>query len=247
MKISSTIATVISVIIPAIISIISITINWKAIKATKEQNMEINNAQIDAQLVWSTQIDKIQKIRQSTAEFISACYNYMFFSGSFFERHGKLQITFEKLQLFILYFEPDTLEDNYVPITDFCDPHIIAQRSNNIIALAQKIVKLLPEYPTWMAIYNEELASYRKCSVCLSSAVKQNCIKCNLEGDDIPYTPQECENNKKLHAEKCQVNFNKISYTQRLLELLSNTMQIYLKIEMDQVRTRKKENTHKLN
>ena len=35
MKISSTIATVISVIIPAIISIISITINWKAIE--KEQ------------------------------------------------------------------------------------------------------------------------------------------------------------------------------------------------------------------
>ena len=137
MEISSTTATVISVIISAIISIISITINWKALKA-KEQNMEINNAQIDAQLVWSTQIDKIQKIRQSTAEFISACNNYIHFSGSLSEKQEMLQLANEKFQLFILYFEPDIdiNEDNEQKTTDLRNQTTNIGKSNEIVKLA---------------------------------------------------------------------------------------------------------------
>lgn len=242
MEISSTTATVISVIISAIISIISITINWKALKATKEQNMEINNAQIDAQLVWSTQIDKIQKIRQSTAEFISACNNYIHFSGSLSEKQEMLQLANEKFQLFILYFEPDIdiNEDNEQKTTDLRNQTTNIGKSNEIVKLASDILFWLPAYPSLKENLDKCNKSYVKCYLCLYRNQKQDCPKANSYDNDIPFSTCECKEALCNFSKKsCDIQ-KVIHYRYKeQLDLLTEVIRIYLKVEMNQVRVHK--------
>lgn len=79
METSTLFATILSVIK----SIISTIGSYITNKKTQKQNIEINKAQIGEQLVLSTKLDNVNRIRQAAFDFISACQKYMDSNDSF--------------------------------------------------------------------------------------------------------------------------------------------------------------------
>lgn len=231
METSTLFATILSVIK----SIISTIGSYITNKKTQKQNIEINKAQIGEQLVLSTKLDNVNRIRQAAFDFISACQKYMDSNDSFSEKQEKKRIIKEKYLQFTLYLDPAATENDEIPGSDLCDPKAIAESTNKIIALSKKIILYLNYYHDLMDAYNKAYNEYNECYRCLYNGMKRNCIKANIDGDDIPFTNQECEEKLVLHDNQSRGIKKKILELQSSLDLLHETIRIYTKNEMDRI------------
>lgn len=74
-------------------------------RAQEEENKRAEAA-IDANLTANARINWIQNVREATAEFISACYEYVEASENKLQKESWLKVG-EKKALYVLYFGPD--------------------------------------------------------------------------------------------------------------------------------------------
>lgn len=177
----------------------------------------------------------MNRIRDAACDFISACQKYMDSNDSFSEKQENKRIIKEKYFQFTLYLDPAATENDEIPDSDLCDPKTIAESTDKIIALLKKIILYVDYYHDLMDAYNKADNEYKECYSCYCNSVKRNCIKANIDGDDIPYTNQECEEKLVFHDNQSRGIKKKILELQSSLNLLHETIRIYTKNEMDRI------------
>lgn len=255
------IATIIASGVAAITSITSTILAWRSLTLTKvgnEKNLAVNKEiadkvqdaedtrakdQIDANVTWNARIEWIQNVRRVTAEFITACYIFIHSNDcDEAEQNRNLELVHEKKTLLILYFGPDGIEKNKMKAQDICDRETNNTKNEMIVVLIDKLFDQLSAYFLNESNYKKYHKSLVKCIACENAENGKifSCQKECYEGEIIYFTEDNCKalqaDNKKIEnscVERRNNMFNNIN-------LLTEVMRIYLKIEWNNTKNREK-------
>lgn len=236
-------STIIAAIIAAITSFISSILVLYSIHVTKrgnkeniESNKEISKTvqqaedmrtkkQIDANTTWKARVEWIQNVRKITAEFVTSIYKYVHSNPyNECEVHKNLEMVQEKKYLLILFFGPNYIRDEEKGAEHICDKRTNVAKNEMIVDLINSIYNYLQKY-----FHNESLREHYHSNVidcikcksgrqidCMHSESKEDCIKYKNEQSNLE---NECIKTKeKLFHD---------------VELLIESMRIYLKIEWE--------------
>jgi len=255
------IATIIAAGIAAITSIAATILAWRSLIATKvgnEKNLAANKeiankvqeaenirteAQIDANITWNARVEWIQNVRRVTAEFITVCYKFIHSNDcDKDEQNRNLELIQEKKSLLILYFGPDGIEENKKKAQDVCDRSTNNAKNEMIVALINKLFDQLKAYFLNESEYKRYHTGLVDCIACENSENGKiiSCEKDCYEGEMIYFTEDDCKvfqeeykKGEKSCVERRNDLFNNIN-------LLTEVMRIYLKIEWNYTKNRKK-------
>lgn len=242
--------TIIAALIAALASIISSILAGYSIHITKrgnkeniESNKEISSKvqkaedirteiQIDANITWKARVEWIQNVRRVTAEFVTAIYKYIH-SDSYdeYELNKALEIVQEKKCLLILNFGPDEANIDKLRAQNICDINTNNAKNELVVELINSVFKQLRSY-----FPNESLReSYH------SSVIE--CMKCkNSKQSDCMYSESETDctkyKNEQQHEEHKYIKIKEKLFSD--VELLIEAMRIYLKLEWEYTKNRKK-------
>ncbi|WP_373263012.1 hypothetical protein [Hungatella hathewayi] len=249
------IVTIIAAILAFIASIISSILSGYSIHVTKkgnkdniDSNTEISRevqaaenrrieSQIDANIVWNARVEWIQNVRRVTAEFITDCYKYMRENGNSLKE--SLNLIEEKKLLLILYFGPDGNGADPNKASNILDEQTNNAKNNLIVDLINTICNQIKNYhrEEESLKYNKELRS--NCSRCESEMEnKQYLCETNKYGDK--FSEDNCVAYKKELDSKISASYNTIYELYKNINILSETMRIYLKIEWNSAKNREK-------
>lgn len=254
-------ATIIAAGIAALTSILSsilagysIRITKKGIEKNIESNKEISNevqnaesirteAQIDANITWNARVEWIQNVRRVTAEFITACYKYIHSNDcDIDEQNGNLELIQEKKSLLILYFGPDGIEENKKKAQNISDKITNNAKNEMIVDLINKIFEQSRVY------FSNEKECKRchteliKCIACENAENGKliSCVKDEFEGEAEYFTDNDCKTLQK-NLEEDEEKYIKLRRDLfNNIDLLTEAMRIYLKIEWDCTKKRGK-------
>lgn len=254
-------ATIIAAGIAAFTSIISSILAGYSIRVTKkgnEKNIESNKeisikvqeaenkrieAQIDANITWNARVEWIQNVRRITAEFITACYKYIHSDASDKkEQNRNLEFVQEKKSLLILYFGPDGINENKNKAQNICDRITNKAKNEMIVTLINKLFEQLEAYFSNEKLYKTYHTNSVKCFACENAENGKtiSCAKDEYEGEVEYFTEFDCkksqEKNRKLEL-SCIKRREELFYN---INLLTEAMRIYLKIEWNYTKSRLK-------
>lgn len=254
-------ATIVAAVIAALASIFASALTFYSIRVTKRGNKENilsneiiskkvqegedirNEAQIDANITWSARVEWIQNVRRITAEFIVACYKYIQSNkNDEYEQIRNFESIQEKKYLLLLYFGPDDFVENEKKAKDICDKTTNKAKNEMIIDLINKLVEQLRAYFMNEAKYKQYHEDIIKCVACenAESGKVILCEKGTCTDDVENFTENDCkifqkeQESKEKDCKECrQAVFNNIN-------LLTEAMRIYLKVEWNCTKNRKK-------
>ena len=234
-------------------SIISSFCSWYSIKVTErgnreniaanrvlsqevqlEENKRTEN-QIDANIVWSTRVNWIQQVRDLIAEFITVCYQYIQDPDT--STDEKLNLIEEKKLLLTLYFGPDNNTSYQQSASDILDPQTNNAKNTMIIALINTIHNQIKEYRYARHTLNICYIELARCSECEENNSDKKCFcEHNEYGDK--FTKSDCLRCKaNLQAQETK-SYSVITELPANLELLSEAMRIYFKLEWNCAKNR---------
>lgn len=242
-------ATIIAAVIAAVTSCISSLLTLYSIKVTKkgnEKNIESNEeiskkvqeaenkrteAQIDANIVWNARVEWIQNVRRVTAEFITACYKYLQSNeNDKDEQNQNLELIQQQKSLLILYFGPDGTVRNKKKAQDICDKDTNNAKNEMIVDLINKLLSQLKTYFHIKREFDRCHADLVECTRC-ENAKSEKLFLCKKNEDGDKITEDDCKgfqekrkNDEKNYKQQCKDVFANI-------DLLTEAMRIYLKIE----------------
>lgn len=247
--------------VAAITSIISTIFTWHSIKVTKagnEKNLAANKDianlvqkeeniraefQIDADITWNARVEWIQNVRRVTAEFITACYKFIHsIDCDKDEQNRNLELIQEKKSLLILYFGPDGIEDGQKKAQDICDRSTNDAKNDMIVALINKLFDQLKAYFLNESEYKRYHTELVKCIACENSedGKKISCEKDFFEGEIIYFTEDDCKIFQEEFKKGERSCFERRNDLFNNINLLTEAMRIYLKLEWNKTKNRKK-------
>ncbi|KOR55613.1 hypothetical protein FDA33_10520 [Clostridium botulinum] len=251
-------ATIIAAVIAAIASIVSSAFTLHSIRVTKkgneeniESNKEISNkvqeaenirieAQIDANITWNARVEWIQNVRRITAEFITACYKFIHSDAeNQNEQNRNLELIQEKKSLLILYFGPDGTGENKAK--DICDTMTNKAKNEMIVTLINKLFEQLKLYFSEKKAYDRSREELAQCSACENTEHERiyDCVKYQYEGVDINFTESDCKQLQEENQKKQKISMENIKALFDNINLLTEAMRIYLKIEWNCTKSRR--------
>lgn len=255
------IATIIAAGIAAITSIAATILAWRSLIVTKignEKNLAANKeiankvqeaentrteAQIDANITWNARVEWIQNVRRITAELITACYKFIHSSDSDqYEQNRNLELIQEKKLLLILYFGPDGIEENKSKAQDVCDRSTNNAKNEMIVTLINKLFGQLEAYFTNENLYKRYHKALVDCMACENSE-NGKVISCEIdrfESEIIYFTEDDCKAFQKEYKKEEKTCFERRIDLFNNINLLTEAMRIYLKIEWNYTKSRKK-------
>lgn len=246
-------ATIIAAIIAAGASIASAILSFCSVKITRKlnkENIESNQkiskavqeaedkrieAQIDANIVWNARVEWIQNVRRVTADFITACYEYIQTDKKDEEEQKKnLDLIQQNKSLLILYFGPDS--KSTIEQQDILNLETNEAKNNEIVDLINTIFEQAKKY-----FSNKELQ--------LRYVDKVNqCIECEeTYFDDGVYLCQQtidkdgCKERQKGIMDSLNDCEQEDKNFLNNIDLLSEAMRIYLKLEWNKAKNRTRE------
>lgn len=254
-------ATIIAAGMAALTSILSSVLAGYSIRVTKkgnerniESNKEISNrvqeaenirieAQIDANITWNARVEWIQNVRRITAEFITACYKYIHSNASDKdEQNRNLEMIQEKKSLLILYFGPDGIEENKKKAQNICDITTNKAKNEMIVALINRLFEQLRAYFLNESEYERYHTDLVKCIACENAENGKtiSCVKDEYEGEVEYFTELDCKSlqEEQKKGEKSCIERRKYLFDN--INLLTEAMRIYLKIEWNCAKSRGK-------
>lgn len=253
------IATIIAAGIAAVISLVSSGVALHAAnksnkaaaqsnEVTNRTNREIavfeqdeenkrNESQIDANIVWSARVEWIQNVRRATADLLTAINNYIYSDENDVDLvKMNLMSVREKSNLLILYFGPDKVENDKVDLLN---------KGDNI-SKNQHIVKLIEDIYIGCCSYFINIKTMKTCndldSLCKSCRKSGSEYEnCNIYNEHYSNQQQENECSSFINGNlaKCQCVAEQNNKLFSDVDMLTNAMRIYLKIEWNRTKERK--------
>lgn len=214
--------------------------NEEISKKVQEAENKRTEAQIDANIVWNARVEWIQNVRRVTAEFITACYKYVQSNESDKdEQNQNLELIQQQKSLLILYFGPDGTERNKKKAQDICDKDTNNAKNEMIVTLINELFKQLKKYFNVKRELNRCHAESVECKKC-ENAESEKLFLCEkneygdkFTEDDCKASQEERKNNEKNYKQQYNEVFANI-------ELLTEAIRIYLKIEWTCTKNREK-------
>lgn len=252
-------ATIIAAVIAAVASLVSAGIalyNAKDSKKGAAQRDEVNNrtnseiamfeqdaenkrneTQIDASVVWSARVEWIQNVRRETSDLLTAINNYIYSDENDVDLvKMNLMSVREKSNLLILYFGPDKVENDKVDLLN---------KGDNI-SKNQHIVKLIEDIYIGCCSYFINIKTMKTCndldSLCRSCRKSGSEYEnCNIYNEHYSNQQQENECSSFINGNlaKCQCVAEQNNKLFSDVDMLTNAMRIYLKIEWNRTKERK--------
>lgn len=244
------IGTIVAAVIAAICSIISTWCTWKGNKENISSNKELskqvqdaenrrNEAQIDANIVWNARIEWIQNVRKITAEFITASYKYMHSDpDNKMEQNRNLELIQEKKSLLILCFGPDDFNQDNHKAKDISDKTTNNAKNEMIINLINRLFNQLDGYFVCKSELKSAQLALSECSACenVEGEKRYNCLKNEYDN----FTEDDCKQAQSLYIESRDNCMSEIKDLFSNLNLLTEAMRIYIKIEWNYTKSRNK-------
>ena len=179
-------------------------------------------------------------MRRVTAEFITACYKYVQSNESDKnEQNQNLELIQQQKSLLILYFGPDGTERNKKKAKDICDKDTNNAKNEMIVALINELFDQLKTYFNAKIELNRCYAESGECSKC-KNAESEKLFLCEKNEYGDKFTEDDCKasQEKRKHSEKnYKQHCNKVFAS---MDLLTEAMRIYLKIEWTCTKNREK-------
>lgn len=246
-------ATIIAAIIAAGASIASAILSFCSIKITRKlnkENIESNQkiskavqeaedkrieAQIDANIVWNARVEWIQNVRRVTADFITACYEYIQTDKKNEEEQKKnLDLIQQNKSLLILYFGPDT--KSTIEQQDILNLETNEAKNNEIVDLINTIFEQAKDY-----FANEEglqkcIDDLSECNACQESSYHSQMYLCGHQRE-----PDECHDIMERLDEIIEEYERDNKEFRHNIGLLTEAMRIYLKLEWNKAKNRTRE------
>ncbi|MBU3227358.1 hypothetical protein [Clostridium algidicarnis] len=218
--------TLVSAILAAIISGISIYMTFRSDKKNRESSERIAGqiqtaenkraeAAIDANLTANARIEWIQNVRQATAELITACYKYI--GAEPVERQEDWEAMQEKKALYVLYFGPDDDDSKETLANDLFDKKTNKGKNNKFVSFVNSLYSDLSTYHQNHSLLKNYEKDINKCNLCYSHNEE------NYEVQEV-YKCQKDEYGTLFNEEDCT------EYITRLKEHIKNHMEIERKI-----------------
>lgn len=234
--------TLLSAILAAIISGVSIYVTIRSNKENRESNEKIaaqiqvfenNRAKdtIDANLTANARIEWIQNVRQATAELISACYKYIASNAD--DRQKDWETAQEKKALYVLYFGPDD-DPNEILTNDLFDKKTNKGKNNQIVSFVDKLYLNINHYHEIHSSIERFKKELGKCDSCCHYDEENGEFKgynCTKDEYGTPFNDDDCEESKRKLNENIKNNQASEQDILRNLQELSEIMRIYGKIE----------------
>lgn len=241
--------TLVSAIFAAIISAVSIYMNFRSDKKNRESSERIAaqiqfaenkraEAAIDANLTANARIEWIQNVRQATAELITACHKYIWSEQA--EEQENWKAVQEKKALFVLYFGPDEDSSIETSANDLLDKKTNKGKNNKLVLFINDLCLDLEKYhSSHLSIKscNEELSKCNSCYIYNPENDEEekayNCIKDEYY---TRYNEEDCKNKRTSLEEKAKHYKGIQQDILTNLQKLSEIMRIYGKIEWNRAK-----------
>lgn len=250
--------TIIAAVIAAITSCISSLLSLYSIKVTKkgnEKNIESSEeiskkvqeaenkrmeAQIDANIVWNARVEWIQNVRRVTAEFITACYKYVQSDESDKnEQNQNLELIQQQKSLLILYFGPDGTERGKNKAQDICDMDTNNAKNEMIVDLINELFNQLKIYFNVKNELNRCHDELVECIECENAESGKSFI-CEKNEYGDKFTENDCKQSQEKRQNREKYYYQQYEKVFDNMDLLTEAMRIYLKIEWTCTKNREK-------
>lgn len=246
-------ATIIAAIIAAGASIISAMLSFHSVKITKKLNKENIEAskeisktvqeaedkrtevQIDANIVWNARVEWIQNVRRVTADFITACYEYVQTDKKNEEEQKKnLDLIQQNKSLLILYFGPDT--KSTIEQQDILNLGTNEAKNNEIVDLINTIFDQAKKYFSNKELQIMYVDKLNQCIECEDTYIDDGIYLCQQTIDQ-----DECKERQKGIMDSLNDCEQENKDFLNNIDLLSEAMRIYLKLEWNKAKNRTRE------
>ena len=199
----------------------------RQLQASEDKRAE---AAIDANLTASARIEWIERVRQATAELITACYRYIE-SKEIEQINKNLETVQEKKSLFVLYFGPDNDGSNEVMACDLYDKKTNKGKNDKIVLFVDDLYNEMVSYHFNRISADRCRKELAKCSECeyMNNEGERESYLCQKD-EYTYYNKEDCERMKREQSEGLECYNKNMLFASTHIQNLSEIMRIYGKL-----------------